>query len=74
MDDELDERFLYEEAHFGIGCDHVYGAVYWEHGTELGQFQELADEALASKPGQALVPDGGEKLLHIRVSHKLRER
>lgn len=71
MDDKLDEWQLGEPSPLASRRNHVNEAKNGELYGNLERFHQLSQHGSSPEAGQALVPDGAEQLLHIRMSDKL---
>lgn len=74
MADELDERLAQGAAELGVGGHDVGDRVDRKQHADLDGLERLQDDVLAPEARQALVPDGRQQLLHVRVGAELRPR
>lgn len=72
MTNELYEWFPQRLAQLGVRRDDVHSREDGEGDSDAHNLQGLQNHVLPPEAGQTLVPDGRQKLLHIRVRHKLR--
>jgi len=71
MANELDERFPQGLSHTGLGCQDIAEGEEGEEESDPDHFQSLEEHILPPESRKTLVPNGGEELLDIGMSHKL---
>ena len=71
MADKLDERFAHGASHAAVRCDDVADGEEGEEHADPDDLYHLQQHVLPPEAGQALVPDGRQQLLHVRVCHEL---
>ena len=74
MADEFDKGFPHGLPKFAMRSHDVYEGKQGEQKANLDNLQALEDHVSSPKPGQAIVPDGGQKLLYIWMRYKLLKR
>ena len=74
MADELDERFAHGASHATVRRDDVAEGEHGEEHADPDDLDHLKQHVLPSEARETFVPDGGQKLLHVRVRHKLPAR
>lgn len=74
MDEELHEGLAYELAPLTLWGDHIDHAVEREQQSHLDDLRELLHDRHPAEPGQTVVPESGQQLLNVRVSHELSTR
>lgn len=71
---ELDEGLAQRAARARVRRRDVGERVERKHGADAHHLQRLQQHVLTTKARHALVPDGRQQLLHVRVCHELRTR
>ena len=72
MGNEFHERFLHELRFLGVRVGDVAEGEHREHAHELQHSHQLAQGGESSESRQAVVPNGPQELLDIRMSYELK--
>lgn len=72
MTDEFDERLPHSLTEDAVRCYYVGHAEYRKQKTDPYDLQRLKNHVLSTESRQSLVPDGSQKLLHVRMGDELR--
>ena len=74
MADKLDEGPAHEVSYEGLGADQVEEGDERVHKTHGHGQEDLEDHVTTTVSRQALVPQGGQQLLAVRVGHELKHQ
>ena len=74
MADKLDERSPHGAPHVTVRRDDVAEGEEREQHADPDDLDHLEQHVLAAEAGQALIPDGRQQLLHVRVRDELSKK